>query len=162
MAEQGGGVAGRQGKVLENQVEQQLLHLGYTKLTDSEKKTFIRQNGVSYVGGDKWFCTQVQFGKNIYGSRWKLDFYLYNAETFPNGLVIECKWQQSQGSVDEKYVFTVMSLIGLKRPVALLLAGEGARPITREWIRSIADKRSNDLQFFASSDEFTTWANKNL
>jgi hypothetical protein len=33
-----------------------------------------------------------------------------NQTKFSDGLIIECKWQESAGSVDEKYPFVVLNI----------------------------------------------------
>lgn len=161
MVEQGGAVANRQGKVLEAQIEQVILSKGYVKLSEDQKRQLIRQDGVLIVEGSAWFCDQVPLHKNIYGAKWRLDFYVYHREKFPDGLHIECKWQGSSGSVDEKYVFTVVSLLELPGKKAFILAGAGARQGAVQWIRRKVSRRQ-DLEFFSSTDEFIHWANKSL
>ena len=103
-----------------------------------------------------WFVEQIDCERNLYGSRWRLDFYLFHPDKFPNGLVIESKWQGSPGSVDEKYVFTVLSLKSLSTPSMLVLGGGGARRGAVDWIRKQIGKN------FKTTDQFIDWGNKNL
>jgi hypothetical protein len=47
---------------------------------------------------------QLPVGSTIYDTERKCDFFIINSGKFPKGLIIECKWQKSKGSVDEKYL----------------------------------------------------------
>ena len=48
------------------------------------------------------FAEQCYTGRDIYGKNRRVDFILYHPQRWSNCLVIQCKWQASAGSVDEK------------------------------------------------------------
>ena len=155
---QGGFTANKSGKWLEETIRQQLLLAQYYELTPEEKKKLIRDDGVLSTTGKAWFAPQVRLERNLYDAKYTSDFFVYHADKFPDGLHIECKWQASQGSVDEKYVFTALSLKKFESPTILILAGSGARQGAVKWL-----KRQNSNKFtFMRLDEFILWAQKEL
>jgi hypothetical protein len=58
-----------------------------------------------------------------------------NQDKFPEGLIIECKWQQSAGSVDEKYPFTLFNIIKIGVPTIILLDGNGYKKTAMKWLK---------------------------
>lgn len=157
--EQGGKTANRNGRGLEMQIKALLLHRGYFELTAEQKKALSRSGEVLHTG-NKWFTTQVQMEKNIYGSKCKSDFYAYDSLNHPDGIHIEAKWQSSAGSVDEKYVFTAESLNLFDGLKIIVLDGGGARQGAVRWLRKFASSKKN-FKFFTLS-EFIKWANSSL
>jgi PD-(D/E)XK nuclease superfamily protein len=73
---------------------------------------------------------------NVYEGSMRLDFYLCHPTKHPRGLIIELKYQERGGSLDEKLYFTVNSLLGTPIPSLLLLVGNGfKRPAVRWCVR---------------------------
>jgi hypothetical protein len=62
------------------------------------------------------------------------------ASSTPNGLIIECKWQQAAGSVDEKYPFTVFNIMKIAVPTIILLDGGGYKPAAMVWLKDQVGK----------------------
>ena len=164
MPETSGTRAIRNGQMFENFVKDHLLRNGWT---------FIPRNDVSIEEGrdsnlnlaseydripdqrpQKWFTTQFHLTNTIYENTWKVDFLLHDEET-KNSLVIECKWQQSQGSVDEKYPYLVRN-IKEKSPYRclVLLDGDGYKPTAKAWLKREVDKK---LIGVFSMSEFVRW-----
>lgn len=56
------------------------------------------------------FTRKFHVGKSIYGTEQYCDFIAYHPQRWPDNLIIECKWQQSKGSVDEKYPYLVLNI----------------------------------------------------
>lgn len=83
--------------------------------------------------------TQLPVGTTIYETQRKADFFIVNKEKFPDDLIIECKWQQSSGSVDEKYPFLLFNIIKTGVPTVVLLDGDGYKPAAKEWLKSQMD-----------------------
>lgn len=160
MIEQGGCRANRNGKGLEGQIRQTLLHHGYVELDDDKKRVLIVEDTLPMTDSKKWFVSQASIEKNLYGSRFRSDFFIYNSEKYPAGMHIESKWQGSQGSVDEKYVFTALSLKAISVPSLLVLDGGGARQGAIKWLRSQATGKKGFR--FMTFIEFMRWAQKNL
>lgn len=47
------------------------------------------------------------------------------SRVWPDGLVIQCKWQASSGSVEEKYPFEVLNIQKDEYPTIIVLDGGG-------------------------------------
>ncbi len=157
MAKQTDGAKSNQnGKALEELVENIVKINGYVKLTHDEKEQLKR--GELKMKGS-FYTTQVLLDKNLYGGKFYSDLFIRDNKNYPNGCHIECKWQGSAGSIDEKYVFTVQSLKKTGRPSILILAGNGAKKIAVDWIRR---QESSNFKFFRSTDEFLMFANTEL
>lgn len=109
MSETGGERANQSGRSLEKMVEGLLLGHSYGKVSKREIQKHI-------IAGEPVFTTQYLIGQTIYNTDLKIDFFVYHPSKFPDGLIIECKWQQAGGSVDEKYPYLVANLLKTKRP----------------------------------------------
>ena len=104
------------------------------------------------------FARQFPFKKGIYGTEVKVDFLLYHPEKHPSCLIIEAKWQQTGGSVDEKFPYLYLNLIEFPYPSILVLDGGGYRAGAEKWIRS-RTRLSNKFNHVFSMSEFQIWAN---
>lgn len=82
-----------------------------------------------------------------------------NQNKFPDGLIIECKWQQSNGSVDEKYPFTVYNILKIGVPTIILLDGKGYKRQAMEWLKSQAHPSKALIGVYDMS-EFQSLVNK--
>ena len=92
---QGGTTANETGKILENFINDTLLRRGYE---------FVNKNKFEIARSlnQKIYTTQMILCDTIYNTKWNVDFVLHNPTEPPLSLIIECKWQQAAGSVDEK------------------------------------------------------------
>jgi hypothetical protein len=113
------------GSNLESFVSEALLRCGYSQHTNNK-------NGV--VIENMQFQHQYYTGETVYGSKRIADFLVVNKELFPNDLIIECKWQQSAGSVDEKYPFLILNINKTNIPTVILLDGGGYKDGAKEWL----------------------------
>lgn len=105
------------------------------------------------------FATQFQLGLSIYDTELFCDFILYHPEKWPDCLVIESKWQQVSGSVDEKFPFTVLNIkMKSQYKTVILLDGKGYKPGAETWLRQQVDGK---LLYVFSMAEFQKWANRN-
>lgn len=103
------------------------------------------------------FNRQVKIGTHIFGHTLKVDFVLTNLREYPNGLVLECKWQDSDGSVDEKFPTLVMNLRDhCPVPSVVVIAGGKCRPGALKWIKAQYDGQKL-LRIFRY-EEFMSWA----
>lgn len=116
----GGKRATRTGNKLERYVEQALLGEGYQKV-----------KGDSVLIG-KVFSRQRNIGRTIYDTPLKADF-LVNSPTHP--IVVECKWQQVGGSVDEKYLYLVANIQAIGIPTIVVVDGGGYKPGALAWLK---------------------------
>ncbi|MGE0388006.1 MAG: PD-(D/E)XK nuclease superfamily protein [Gammaproteobacteria bacterium] len=104
----------------------------------------------------------------IYGGRGFTEFQV--ASERHNLLArIECKWQQTTGSVDEKLPYTYLSCVeAIPEPfVIILIDGDGFRPGAIQWLRDAARKRlyippeKPDKRIAVmNTTEFLTWCNQ--
>lgn len=88
------------------------------------------------------FAGQVNVGTNIYGNRRAVDFILYHPQRWPNCLVLQCKWQTSSGSVDEKYPFEVECIAQGGFETIIVLDGGGYSQGARQWLLAQRGKRN--------------------
>jgi len=106
------------------------------------------------------FVAQYPIGLSIYGLPLFTDFWVQGASGFPNGLAIEVKWQQSQGSVDEKFPYLALNILQCYPCSALVIAdGGGQRLGALHWLRG---QVAGNLLAVFSLAEFLAWANRNL
>lgn len=131
---QQGTQANRTGNQLESHVEHALHEHGYTLFPDHKKQLFANREAV----GGKQYGRHVLVGPSIYESPRIVDFLVINKDKFPDGLVIECKWQESGGSVDEKYPFLCYNIYRTGVPTIILLDGGGYRKAAETWLRGQA------------------------
>jgi hypothetical protein len=104
------------------------------------------------------YTRQINACDSVYGTQVFADFMLYHPEKWPDKLIIECKWQQSSGSVDEKYPYNVLNIREqYPCPAIILLDGEGYKPGAAEWLRRQVD--GVKLLHVFSMVQFQTWVN---
>lgn len=103
------------------------------------------------------YTRQYHIGKSIYGSELACDYILYHPVKHPYKLVIESKWQQSGGSVDEKFPYLVIN-IKEKFPfkTIIILDGNGYKKGAEKWLRNQKDDR---LIYIFNMSEFQIWVN---
>jgi hypothetical protein len=123
--------ANKTGNALEIFVEQLLKTNGYLEFWNHKEQLFSNRHNI----GGKQFATQVPCGMSIYETKRKCDFLVINNEKWPDGLIIECKWQQVPGSVDEKYPFTIFNIFKIGVPTIILLDGGGYKKNAMKWLK---------------------------
>ena len=124
------------GNRLERFVQQILLEREYAEFWNYKKQVFANRKLLS----GKQFIRQLPVGDTIYETVRKCDFFIINREKFPEDLIIECKWQQSKGSVDEKYPFLLYNIIRTGIPTVILLDGGGYKPAALQWLKEMVNK----------------------
>ena len=148
---QGGTQANRTGTVLEQFILSRLLDEGYTYI---QRDRFL----AAVILGQPIFTRKFHAGKSIYGTAQFCDFIVYHPNLWPDKLIIESKWQQSGGSVDEKYPYLVLNIQRQYQcPTILLLDGGGYKKGAEEWIRSQVG--SGNFRHVFNMREFTEWVN---
>jgi hypothetical protein len=135
----GGQIAVRNGKTMKSQVQTALESLGFSD--KSACRDELQKCGL-LASHDRLFVQKVCMGKDIYGADSKSDFYV-ESEMFTSGAVIECVWQGSPGTVDEKFVFKALSMVELNREVYFVFDGGGARPRALMWLNAFAVTHEN-------------------
>ena len=139
------------GNVLERFIMSRLHDSGYTQ---------VRQNRFmpSRVLNQPIFARRFRVGESIYGTAQYCDFICYQPERWPDNLIIESKWQQRSGSVDEKYPYLVLNIEGqYPCPTIVVLDGGGYKAGAEAWIRrQVGD---GNLRHVFNMAEFAAWAN---
>jgi len=126
-----GSKANKTGNKLEKFVAAALEGCGYTHFGNHRAQAFQNRKAI----GGKQYLMQLPVGDTIYETERKCDFFVINRDRFPNDLIIECKWQQSSGSVDEKYPFLLFNIIRTGIPTIVLMDGGGYKPAAMKWLK---------------------------
>lgn len=104
------------------------------------------------------YSRQYELGKDIYGKKRKVDIVLYHPRLHGDNLVIQCKWQASSGSVEEKYPFEIQSIAQNRTDTIIILDGGGYSAGAKQWlINQVGKKR---LLHVFDKNEFSDFANK--
>lgn len=91
--------------------------------------TVLEQRGLA-------FERQVDIGPGIYETPTRVDFFIHDAPGFPDGIILESKWQDTGGTVDEKLPFLVANIRErYPCPAIIVLHGDGYRPGAARWLR---------------------------
>ena len=108
--------------------------------------------------GQRIYTRQVVVGRDIYSKNRRVDFLLFHPVKWPACLVIQCKWQASRGSVEEKYPFEVLNIQQGGYPTIILLDGGGYSKGAEQWLRSQAG--NNMLRHVFSQGEFQRFVSR--
>ena len=133
-----GAQANLTGNRLEKFIEHSLIGCGFTKTAD--KTTLV--NAMERFTMPS-YASQVNIGQTIYGTDLVCDFLLFHPQKWPEGLVIEAKWQQVGGTVDEKYPYFVMNIWSSEYSTILVLDGGGYRKGAEQWAALNAKAKSH-------------------
>lgn len=129
-----GSQANKTGDVLELFLQRLLQDNGYVEFWNHKEQVFANRHSV----GGKQYAKEVVIGQSIYETKVRCDFLILNQAKFPDGLVIECKWQQVSGSVDVKYPYNVLNILKIGVPSIILIDGKGARKKAVQWLKEQA------------------------
>jgi hypothetical protein len=88
------------------------------------------------------FRWQCYIGKTIYGRRRKVDVVLRHAAT-GHRLAVECKFQDSSGTTDEKLPYAVLNQKTLPIPGVIVFGGKGWSDGALPWL--CANAQATDL-----------------
>ena len=100
-----GARANKSGRVLETAVAGALHGHGYHQVFSDVPKSQQREYLLTSSLLPKRYARNIYIGTGIYQTDLYADVYVVGLNTFPSGLIIECKWQESPGSVDEKFPY---------------------------------------------------------
>ena len=104
------------------------------------------------------YTRQYEVGKDIYGKRRRVDVILYHPRLWKDCLVIQCKWQASRGSVEEKYPFEVLSIAINEFDTIIILDGDGYTAGAKQWLEGQAGK--GRLRHVLKFSDFTRFASQ--
>jgi hypothetical protein len=159
MARTQGNIANSSGNVLEQTVVSTFKAKGFEVI----KYRVWDKNKEKY--GDELLLENVPF-VSIYGHKGNTEFLLkskkYNLE-----IRIECKWQQSAGSVDEKFPYLYLNCVESmpENDIIIIVDGGGYKDGALKWLKESSeigkyqDTNVKNIQIM-SLVEFITWANK--
>lgn len=132
-----GARANRRGRNLENSISV-LLREEYERVTSA--RFFALRDLRQPI-----FAEQCYIGHDIYDKRRRVDFILYHPQRWPDCLVIQCKWQASSGSVEEKYPFEMLSIQLSEFKTIIVLDGGGYSVGAKRWLKSQASENKKLL-----------------
>lgn len=131
--QQQGRQANMNGAVLEQQIISRIKHAGYGKIKDINNNFFYP---------DKYYITQYKIGMGIYKTPLYTDVLLFDKIKYPNKLAIEMKWQQTAGSIDEKYPYLVLNIKEIfPCPAIIVIDGGGYKDGAIEWLKNQIDTK---------------------
>lgn len=139
------------GTQLEKFIEDRLIEKNYQFINRHKFKSAIYLEQPIYT-------RQLHLGNSIYGTPMYGDFVIYHPKKWQDCLIIESKWQQVGGSVDEKFPYFILN-IQQKHPfkTIVLLDGGGYKKKAEDWMRK---QIGNNLLNVFNMGEFQKWANK--
>ncbi len=157
-----GGRAVISGNVLEKTVEVILQSHGYIEICRDLPKKRRRDWLVYSIDPPKRYAKQVYIGLGIYKTDIYVDFYIFDTIAIPAGLIIECKWQQAGGSVDEKLPYLNLNIqTCYPSPAVVLIDGEGMKKGAIDWLTKQVNSNPNLLGVH-NLTSFMIWANRHL
>jgi hypothetical protein len=153
-----GARANKSGNILEGNVEAILKGHNYFQVGNYVPKEYVLNAALL----PKRYGKEIYIGAGIYHTELKIDFYVIGSPAMSSGLIIECKWQESPGSVDEKFPYLNMNIqYYYPAPTIVVLGGQGMREGASNWLKNRVNDNDNLLAVY-SLDRFIAWANKNL
>lgn len=156
---------GKSANTTGNQLEIAVLTVLSNKGFEIEMYRVWEKNPEKY--GSELLLKNVPF-ETIYGHKGNTEFLLISKK-YNLRIRIECKWQQSAGSVDEKLPYLYLNTIEAmpEKDVMILIDGEGFKAGAKTWLRKAVknklyttDKNKDSNIMVFSLAEFFTWANK--
>jgi hypothetical protein len=158
-----GGLANSSGNTLESTIKATLVSKGFEIVS---YRDYVK-NPSSY--GKELLLLGVPY-TTIYGHKGKTEFLL-KSEHYALEIRIECKWQQSFGSVDEKFPYLYLNCIE-KMPedkIFIVMDGGGAKLGSIDWLKQSSLKKlyttelnKNKEILVMTLSEFLVWTNKTL
>jgi hypothetical protein len=128
--------ANHNGKGLENFLAGKLEENGFIWCKDS---AWLYRNRVSLK--TRMYAKQVYVGLDQYGDKRIVDFFIVDNVIFPKSHIWEAKWQQSAGSIDEKFAHLRDTIRHTGIPTTVIVGGGGCRPNRLEWFKRQSDGR---------------------
>lgn len=133
------------GQIYEEMIQNLLFKLGFIKIDKLNQR----------VSGHKQFFYNRVFGKTIYGGDRRPDFVIWGIPEYPDGLVVEIRYQGVGGTADHKYPYLYLTITeSNKNSSVIVIAGNGASKRSSGWIKS---KVGGFLVGVFEFDEFNKW-----
>jgi hypothetical protein len=137
----------------------------------------LSKKGFEVVPYSKWIKKPDKFGDElllrnvpfttIYGHSGKTEFLIKSVK-YDMEVRIECKWQQSSGSVDEKFPYLYLNCIEAmpEKNIIIIVEGGGYKQGALQWLKDAVAHRKylgTNLEkniMVMSLPEFIAWANR--
>jgi hypothetical protein len=158
-----GGTANQQGSILEKTVIPTFEARGFEIVKYSDWKKKPDKYGTELLLKHVPYTT-------IYGHPGYTEF-LAQSKRYNLNHRIECKWQQSSGSVDEKFPYLYLNCIEAmpEQDIIIIAGGGGMKKGVIPWLKRVVLERrylligavEKNIQVF-SIEEFLLWANQTL
>lgn len=100
---------------------------------------------------------KIFFG--MYGTHWTPDFIAWHPSKYPDGVIIEVKYQNIGGSVDEKLPYVIGSLKQNDMQSILIVEGDGFRLHAIKWCMA---QQSEKIKVFNGISPFISACNVGL
>ena len=163
LPKQGGSLANLNGHSFENSMIPLFKAHGFKVIQNNQ----LTHNPNIVHNIDKYVIRNAPF-ITIYNQRGKTEFVIHDI-TQNRAIRVEDKWQQSAGSVDEKYPY--MLLNGIYRypehEIIFVVDGGGYKPGARLWLQNAIDNNWLDFKgkehksiTLMTISEFITWFNR--
>ena len=157
-----GSYANSSGNTLEKTVKEVFMSKGFQLLPYSKwNKTKDKEKF-----GKELLLTGIPY-TSIYNHPGTTEFFA-SSEKYDFKIRIECKWQQSAGSVDEKFPYLYLNCIEAmpEEDIIIIVDGGGYKKGGLEWLKKAAKEKKyqgqgKNITVF-SLTEFIAWANRNL
>ena len=158
---QQGSLANSSGNTLEQAIVSTLSSKGFTVV---RHRDWLR-NPARY--GSELLLRNVPY-QSIYGHAAKTEFVI-RSERYSLETRVECKWQQSNGSVDEKFPYLYLNCLeGMpEEHIIIVLDGGGAKHGAVNWLKQACTEKlyttpanQNKRIDVMSLSDFLAWANR--
>ena len=126
--------ANRAGQQLANFVNNLLQDYGYAEVSKTRFFALCELRQPIYA-------QECYVGKTLYGGNRRVDFILYHPIRWSECLVIECKWQSSSGTTDQKYPYFVESININSQRAIIVLDGGGQSRSSGKWLKEQAGNK---------------------
>ena len=123
-----GAKANLNGKIFEDMCKPIFINHGYKIFKESE----IERNPSLIDGVDKYVISNAKY-LSIYNHIGRTEFVIVKGE---RRVRVENKYQAASGSVDEKFVYTLLNAIEAypEKEAIIIIDGDGYKPGARKWV----------------------------
>ncbi len=163
-----GAKANKTGSICEGILIPLFVKNGYTviKFCEFEKNRNYKRKPNKYKDVKKLVLKNAPY-KSIYNHKGFTEFLIINKEK-DRTIRLEVKYQQSSGSVDEKYPYVWLNCVYSfqENEIIILIVGTGAKEGAVRWLKAQAEEKwlldKNKTVSIMNIDEFIEFFNKNL
>tara|TARA_Y100000741_G_scaffold360276_1_gene342265 strand:+ start:998 stop:1453 length:456 start_codon:yes stop_codon:yes gene_type:complete len=141
-------------------------------ILEKQVQNLFLEKGFEIVMYSKWSKDRSKYGnelllkhvpyESIYKHKGYTEFLLLSKK-YNKQIRIECKWQQSPGSVDEKLPYLFLNAIEKmnEEEIMIIIDGKGWKKGAIPWLKEavISSNQSERINIL-SLTEFLTWGNK--